>query len=246
MTDADHDFVQRNGRERRGFQDGNDRVARIARWLKQNGKLSANVPELVLECTAGNDEEPEIVARWERGHVLPELAPEINRLIQDQADDRRTTISARLFWAREDGSAYISKGFRAACSDDAREIVRPMDGSLVSVIQMMQRHNEAFASQISTMAARAGDIADRHDARFEQVLAIQAKTIASLLEQRDSAEDKAVAARTEAEQAVELAVEAAEQAEKAVKEAEAKGEQDHLAQVIEIGMKQLISGGSAK
>lgn len=245
MSEADHDFLRRNGRERRGVFDGNDRTARIARWLAQNSNLTADVPELVLQCSPGGDAEPEIVMRWERSIVLPEMAPDINRLIQDYADDRRTTTSALLYWARADGSPYLSKGFRATCADTEKENVFPLDGSTQSIIQMLSRHCESSAQQMALMSQRQMDNIARGDERMERMLGILERTNERLLEQITSAEDTAAAATQERDKAVELAGEAAEQAERAVKVAEEKGEQDELAKVIEIGFKQLMSGGKS-
>lgn len=234
MSDDEHSYVQRTGRPRRGPQDGNDRVARIARWLRQTDKPTGAI-ELTLECGASNDER-ELVARWKKDEVSPELAYAINDLIQDQADDSGNTISAMLTWVREDGSSYLSKGFRAVCKAENLEMVRPLDATNISIISQLQRHNEALAAQNAALTARQDD-------RWERVLGIYERTIETLVHQRDSAVTEAESAKVERDQAIELADTAADEAERARAAAEAAGEKDQLSNVIELGVKQLFSGG---
>lgn len=234
MSDDEHSYVQRTGRPRRGPQDGNDRVARIARWLKQTDQPAGAV-ELTLECGSSADER-EMVSRWKKADVLPELAYAINDLIQDQADDAGSTISAILTWVREDGSSYLSKGFRAVCKAENLEMIRPLDSSVQSQISQLQRHNEAYAAQLA-------QIATRQDDRWERVLGIYERTIASLVEQRDAAVNDAQTARDERDQAIELADTAASEAERAAEVAEQAKQGDQLSKVIDIGVKQLLAGG---
>lgn len=234
MADDDLSYVNRTGRTRRGPQDGNDRVARIARWLQLNGHPEG-ATELTLECGASADER-ELVARWPKDSVSRELAYAINDLIQDQADDAGSTVSAMLAWVRADGSAYLSKGFRAVCKAENLEMVRPLDSSVQSQIAQLQRHNEAYAAQLA-------QITTRQDERWERVLGIYERTIENLVAQRDGAISEAEAARLERDQAVELAETAAAAAEKANERAAEAAESDHLSQVIDIGVKQLLAGG---
>lgn len=234
MADDEHSYVQRTGRPRRGPQDGNDRVARIARWLRQTDK-PAGAQELTLECGTSNDER-ELVARWKKDEVSPELAYAINDLIQDQADDSGNTISAMLTWVREDGSSYLSKGFRAVCKAENLEMVRPLDATNISIISQLQRHNEALAAQNAALTARQDD-------RWERVLGIYERTIETLVHQRDSAVGEAESAKVERDQAIELADTAASEAERAREAAKQAGEKDQLSNVIELGVKQLLTGG---
>jgi hypothetical protein len=234
VSDDEHSYVQRTGRPRRGPQDGNDRVARIARWLKQTDQPAGAV-ELTLEC--GTNDEREMVSRWRKADVLPELAYAINDLIQDQADDSGSTISAMLTWVREDGSAYLTKGFRATCKAENLEMVRPLDATNVSIISQLQRHNEALAATVST-------IATRQDERWERVLGLYERTIETLVHQRDAAVSDAQLARDERDQAIELADTAASEAERAAEAAEQAKQGDQLSKVIDIGVKQLLAGGS--
>lgn len=230
----DHDYVHRTGRQRRGPQDGNDRIARIARWLRQTEKPGGAV-ELTLECGTSNDER-ELVSRWKKDAVEPELAYAINDLIQDQADDAGSTISAMLTWVREDGSSYLSKGFRAVCKAENLEMVRPLDASTTSIISQLQRYNEALSGQLLSLSTRQDD-------RWERVLTLYERTIEKLVDQRDTAVVEAENARLERDQAVELAETAAAEAEKAHAVAEEAKDKDELANVVKIGVKQLLSGG---
>lgn len=237
MAEDEHSYVQRTGRPRRGPQDGNDRVARIARWLASTSKPHA-ATELTLECGLSNDER-EIVSRWAKADVGPELAYAINDLIQDFADDHGSTTSAMLSWVREDGSSYLAKGFRAVCKAENLEMVRPLDSSVASQISQLQRHCEAYAAQLALVSSR-------QDERWERVLGLYERTIETLVHQRDSAVGEAEAARVERDQAIELADTAAVEAERANERAEEAAEQDQFANVVKIGMKQLLSGGGGK
>jgi hypothetical protein len=239
---ADTDFVASRGRERRGPRDGDDRVARITRWLAAHAKLPADVVELVLTCAPAG-EDMEVLGRWAKDAVSATHAQEINALMLDCANDRGTTVGAILSWNRKDNSIWLSKGFRAKCDDADREVVRPMDGTMQSIMSGMQRHNEAFASQLSSMASRIMERDDRQDARFERLLTIQERVIEKLVDKLDGAEIQAEVARAAERDALELAANAANLAEAAQNEAAEAGRSDPLGQVIEIATKQLLSGG---
>jgi len=226
------DDIARRGRERRGLRDGSDRVARIARWLAAK-PLNADVTELTLTLEDGD-----VLGRWPVDRVVPSMAPDINALILDAANDAGTTIGARLAWVRADDSPYLSKGFRAKCDDEDRENVRPLDGTMTSFLSQSQRHTEALASQVAQFCANS-------EQRVERFLAIQERMLDKVLDQLDVADKRRLAAETREQEALELAHEAAEAGEAAAAEAEAAKEgKDPMGQVIEIATKQLLSGGS--
>lgn len=233
MADDDHSYVQRTGRQRRGPQDGNDRVARIARWLATNLD-PVGAKELTLECGMSGDER-ELVARWAKSDVQPELAYKINDLLQDFADDHGSTTSGMLAWVRDDGSSYLSKGFRAVCKAENLEMIRPLDSTVQSQISQLQRHNEAYAAQLA-------QISSRQDERWERVLGLYERTIEALVGQRDHAVADAETARHERDQALELADTAASEAERVAEAAKDATERDQLSKVIDIGVKQLLAG----
>lgn len=237
MADDEHEYVQRTGRQRRGPQDGNDRVARIARWLRQNGQ-PAGAKELTLECGSTNDER-ELVARWPKADASPELAYAINDLIQDHADDSGSTVSAMLSWVRDDGTPYLSKGFRAVCKAENLEMVRPLDASTTSIISQLQRYNEGLSAQLLTMTTKQDD-------RWERVLGLYERTIETLVAQRDTATVVAEEMKVERDEAIELAETAASEAERARDAAADAKATDHLSNVIELGVKQLIAGSGGK
>lgn len=228
------DFVSRNGRERRGARDGNDRVARIARWLNQPVK-SPSVTELVLDLEDG-----EVLGRWPRDDVSTLLAPDIDAILLDAANDAATTIGARLAWVTADGTRWASKGFRARCADGEQEHIRPLDGSLASQLQQNQRHTEALAGQLAQMTARS-------DERFEKQMGIFVTLNGVLLKQLELSEKRREAAEEREQQTLDLAEAAAEQAEAAAQDAAAAQAQkdDPMGKVIEIATKQLLSGGGA-
>lgn len=228
------------GRERRGVRDGSDRIARIARFLatKVTSKL---VTELVLSLLDGDDA-GEVLARWDRDDVTTELAYQIDAMILDAANDAATTVNARLAWVTSEGATYLSKNFRAKCDQSEQEHVRPLDGTMQSMLQQNQRHTEALAAQLAQMCARQDD-------RFEKTLNIVTGMQELLLQQVARSEMRANEAEEREQATLELADQAASQAEEAAAEAdEAKrGKGDTMGQVIEIAAKQLAAGmGAAK
>jgi hypothetical protein len=228
---AGDDFVARNGRERRGARDGNDRVARIARFLSVPVK-SAAVTELVLEL-----EEGDVLGRWARSDVESVRLPfEIDALLLDAANDRGTTVGAVLAWMADD-KKHLSKGFRARCDKDEAETVRPLDGSMESWLQGAQRHVEVLVQQTATFTARSEE-------RVERFLGIQERMIDKLLQHLDRSERLRVLAEEREQEAIDLADQAADAAESAAADAEAAAasKQDPFAQVIDIGVKQLMTG----
>jgi hypothetical protein len=229
------DEVSRRGRERRGLRDGSDRIARIARWLSAK-PVNADVRELVLSLEDGD-----VLGRWPVDTVLPSMAPAINDLILDAANDAGSTIGAKLHWERENGTSYLSKGFRAKCDDEDRETVRPLDGSMMSLLSANQRHTEALAQQVAQFCAGS-------EARVERFLAIQERLIEKLCVQLDNSEKRRVQAEAGEQEALELATTAMESGEAAVKEAaEVVAQKDDVvSKVIDIGIKQLTGGAIAK
>lgn len=230
----EHEQIQKAGRTKRGLFDGNDRVARIARWLR-NPVKSERVVELVLEC-AVSDEPPLLLQRWGVREVHTDLAPEIDALIQDYADDKGTTCSASLQWRLEDGSCWLSKGFRGLCQDTSRENVRALDGSQLSIITQLQRHNEAKDRTIIELFKAAEDRSNRMFDLFDRAL--------ERLERRaleaESERDEATEAMAELEQ---IADRATVTAETAVAAAESAKTDDKIGQVVELVSKQLMAGG---
>lgn len=234
----DHDYVQRVGRPRRGPMDGNDRTARIARFLSANRtKRPAQAVELVLSA-AISGQDPDVLARWPKEDVTPELASDINALIEDYANDNGTTAAATLAWVNEDGRPHLSKGFRAACREEDAEIVRPLDGGYASLLAQNQRHLEATQRY---MFERDG----RMEARLERILGLYESTIDKLSTRLVERESELDQARDDLEKATELAGEALERAEAAEREAEDAQKTDAMGKVVEIGMGQLMAGGSA-
>lgn len=233
----DDDLVA--GRARRGVRDGNNRIARIARWIGGSSP-SESITTLALEVTAS--EETEMVAAWPRKDVSEQLAYEINRLIEDAANDRGQTVSALLYWAREDGVRWLSKSFRATPDDDNREVVRPLDGTQLSVIQALQRHNEALAQTNVQLSTRAEEKYLRLMELYDRTLERQSKQIDDLVATVAAIQEERDVARDDAQTAAELANEAAETAEKAVEAAERAKESDTLSTIVETGMKQLMTG----
>lgn len=216
---------------RRGAQDGSDRIARIARWLNIPVK-NPKVDELALYL-----EEGECIGRWPRADVLgaeDSLAYRIDAILLDAANDAGTTLTGRLSWMAGD-VAWQSRGFRAKCDREEAETIRPLDGSLASMLQANQRHTEALASQIAT-------ITQRSEERVERFMGIYETMLDKVLGQLDTSERRRLMAEEREQEALALAEGAAAEAESAAADAEAAGKTDTMGQVIEIATKQLMQG----
>lgn len=233
MADDDDGFIGRRGRQRRGPRDGDDRIARIARWLVQRPKVDV-VTELVLELESGD-----VLQRWPAAEAGAELANHINAIMEDAASDAGCTVGLRLAWKRENGDTWLSKGFRAMCREDDRETVRDLDGTAASMLQQNQRHIEALGQQVVMMSTR-------QDERWERVLGLYERTIEQLADRVTSREVERDRAKSEADEALELAAEAAAAAEAAEQRADdaAAAKDDTLSKVIDIGIKQLTAQAS--
>jgi hypothetical protein len=226
-------------RQRRGPRDGNDRLARIARWIGQT--LTPGLPQdctLVLSCAPSA--EADVVSRWEQSLACIELAHEINALITDYANDSGTTCNATLAWLRADGSGWSAKSFRATCDEQDRENIQPLDATVQSQITQLQRHCEAYAQQIAGMIDRSSSNQQRTDERFERVLGHYERMIDTLSARLDAAETQRMHALEREADALELAENAASAAEEADKRAAEAGQSDPLGQVIEIASRQLM------
>lgn len=231
----EHDFVARTGRTRRGPRDGDDRVARIARFLSANRTRSPRMAvELVLTASySGQD--PDVLARWPKDDVTPDLAADIDALIQDYANDAGCTIGATLAWCLEDGRPHLSKGFRAACRAEEAEVVRPLDGTLSSLLAQNQRHLEATQRY---MFERDG----RMEARLERILGLYEQTIEKLTDRVAHREDELEQARAHVDHATQIAEDALARAEDAERAAEDSEKSDAMGRVVEIAAGQLMGG----
>jgi hypothetical protein len=225
------------GRDRRGLKDGNDRIARIARFLSTPVK-NPNVAELVLTLLDGEDSE--VLARWPKDDASTEMAYQIDAMLLDAANDAATTIDARLAWVTTDGVTWLSKNFRARCTQTEQENVRPLDGTMQSMLQQNQRHTEALAAQLA-------QITNRSEERFERSMSIFTGLQEMLLRQVESSERRRLEAEEREQETLELAEQAAGQAEEAAAEVAAAGagKDDPMGKVIEIAARQLMSGGAA-
>jgi len=230
-----------SSRERRGLQDGNDRVATIARWLSQPPQ-SDRVVELVLLSKAGDDEFS-VVARYKRENVTRDLAVELSNLCQDQADDVGGQISARLEWRTEDGQAYASKALRARVQRaDGSLPLEAWDSSSASIIAQTQRHNEILLRHVVDTTRLVADSIDRSNERVERLFGYVDRVLEKLSARADAAESDLAQLAAERDQAVAVAEEAVAQADEAVATAEANMANDKLAKVIEIGQQALLGG----
>jgi hypothetical protein len=230
--DSEHGETLARGRPKRGLRDGSDRTATIARWLDVL-ITSERVTELVLEIGTA-DKDPDVMARWDRTEVTPELAPAINALIADSANDLGTTVSALLYWGCADGTKWRSKAFRAMCDDTLREHARPLDGSSLSIITQLQRSVEAKDRMMIEMFRASGD---RHKAELE----ILDRMLARLEQRATNAETEAAELEETAELATAEAERAARVAEQAIAKAEEKAGDDKVANVINIVARQLMA-----
>ncbi len=221
--------------DRRGARDGSDRIARIGRWLATPVK-SKNVDRLSLTLESG-----EGLGSWDIEDVRgaeDAMAYRIDSLLLDAANDEGTTITARLAWMAGE-SVWLSKNFRAKCDVSEQEHVRPLDGSTQSLLQQMQRHNEAYASQIAQFSARSEDRVERQLGIFERMLGVVLSRLEDAEVRRYDAEAREVAALELAEKAAGAAESAQAEAEQAV-----NAKDDTMGKVIEIATKQLMGGSN--
>jgi hypothetical protein len=219
--------------ERRGLRDGNDRVPTIARWLAQ--RVPPIVTELVLTAWTAEDD-PEVLARWERHLVTPEMAPDISALIAEYADDAGTHCKAQLSWCDPEGKPFASKRFRGLCRKENLETVR-IDGTSSSIITGLQRHLEAVLE--TTMRERSSS-----DARVERMMGLMELQLERAHERTMQLEQQNSVLADTATEAVDAAEEAAETAEEALEQVEASKGDDRVAQVIDLVSKQLLTSGS--
>lgn len=236
-------------RERRGLQDGSDRTASLARWLRDVPETD-NVQELVLEAWVG-DEPPEQMRRWPKARVTRDLAPEINDLIEDFAADNGTTAHARLTWIRADnGLPWLSRGFRARCPREHQEVIQPLDGSSVSALSQQQRHTEAAYQQLQNVVNNSQEfclaLLERSEARTERVLSYFDRVLDRLDQRAQVAEQVADSAAEQIAEAAAAAEEATRLAEEAVANAESAQEDDKFAKVLDLGSKLIGAGGPSK
>jgi hypothetical protein len=222
-------------RERRGLLDGGDRVATIARWLRQRVPSSEDVTELLLTAWTA-EEDPEVLARWARADVTCDLAPEISALIAEYADDQGTHCKAQIAWVDADRTPYASKRFRGICAKGAQEHVRPLDGTISAAFQQTQRHLEAIME--GTARERLAS-----DARMERMMTLFDRQLERAHERIAQLEGQNVELGEAAEDATAAAEDAADVAEEALNEAENAKKDDRLGTVLELVSKQLMTGG---
>jgi hypothetical protein len=220
--------------ERRGLKDGNDRVPTIARWLSQKLPKHVDAHELVLSAWTADDE-PEVLARYAKEDVSPELAIDLSALISDYADDAGQHCKAQLAWVSGDDRPLVSKRFRGLCRKESQVTVQPLDGTNGSVINQLQR----FCESIFETSMRERQAAD---ARIERMFQLMDRQLERTHERLTVAETAADEAAATAEEATEMAEEAASAAEQALERAEAQKGEDRVAQVIELVTKQITAG----
>jgi hypothetical protein len=216
------------------LQDGNDREANIARWLNVP-IIEKRVAELVVLVQAPDDE-PMVVARWPRNEVTRELAPTIDRLIAEYANDCSANVKARLSLRFEDGTEWAAKALRAF-SGSRPDRTDTLDGSQLSLIIQQSRHNEAIVQRLIEMT----DNSEKRYAGVTALLERQLERTCSLLEK--AIEEKEELANAAAD-AVEVAEEATTTAEAALAEAEEAKKSDQSAKVVDLVVKQLTGGMS--
>lgn len=218
---------------------GNNRLQRIARWLRDSVK-GEQVTELVLEASPPG-EAPQVLARWPKASVDVELSRTIDELLQDMSNDRQATITGALQWRTAEDRVWTAKPFRATPADEAtpREAPR-LDGSSLSIIQQMQRSLEVKDRLIVELFRSSEE-------RFERVFSVMDRQLERLSNRWASAEDDADAARTEAVEARQLAAEATTVAETAIADAEKVAEEsqrdEKLGRVVEL-LGKTVMGGS--
>jgi hypothetical protein len=229
--------------ERRGLRDGNDRVPTIARWLAQKVPDSASVVELVLTAWSGEDE-PEVLARYERERVHEGLAGELSALIDDAANDAGVHIKAQLAWVTAEGRPWSAKRFRGLCRKESQLAVQPLDGTATSQLTQSQRHLEALMETTMHERVRLDAARDREHERYMRLLDLAEKNIERLQTRIGELEEQIADLQDTTSEAVEAAEEAAQTAEQALNERDdaQSGDNDRLGKVIELVTKQLTPG----
>lgn len=231
-------------RERRGLQDGNDRVANIARWLGTPiGHDDQDAMMLVLWVWR-HDGEPNVVARWRRKEVTRDLAPEVNAFMTDFAEDEQANCRAKLSWCLTNGEEWCSKTFRVICSAKPDRSDQ-LDGSLSSVMMQLQRHNEAYAQRLVELTDTVERRQGQADERWERMFGIMDRQLERLALRAETAEQDAEDMANAAEQATEVAEQATRTAEEAMRAAEENKGDDTTNTILKLTAGQLGLGERA-
>jgi hypothetical protein len=193
-------------RQDKSPRDGNDRVARIARWLARNPGPTA----VALQLLVSVGDETDLAQIWDRQFVDDTgeaLAFDIDEQIKNVANEHRQQIRARLQWVTGDNPPQPLTSQTYVCNPDQSDIRAELDGGGRSQAKQAQTHLEAMTR---LLLPEVGTLLDRADKQTDRAYA--------LLERRDAERDEAIArvAVLEAENAklrgiVEEAITAAEE-----------------------------------
>jgi hypothetical protein len=204
-------IVRSISRQDKSPRDGNDRVARIARWLARSPGPTAVALQLLI--TTGD--ETDLAQIWDRDFVEQSgeaMAWTIDELIRSTAEEHKIQIRARLQWVTADNPPQPLTSQTYVCNPDASDIRAELDGGGRSQAKQAQTHLEAMTR---LLLPEVGTLLDRADRQTERAY--------SLLDRRDKERDDAIArvALLEAENAQLRSL--MEQAIAAAEEVRAKG-----------------------
>jgi len=146
----------------------NRRVGQLKRWL---AKPPRGTKSLLLSVPEG--EVTGVLARYDKAQAVPELAYDIEALVNEHADEAGVYAVARLEWLNANGEALASKVVRGRPTHDGE-----LDGSQVSQAAQAQRHTEAMtrlyvSAHSSTVDALQGLVTQLADIARNSLLAAQ-------------------------------------------------------------------------
>jgi hypothetical protein len=126
-----------------GITAGNSRVARIARFLKSNGR-GERVDALRVVVREGD--ESSVLATYGAAQLVPELAADLNALVVDFATSVGSIRKGKFVLVDADGGDVAMSAWEAR--PDTNALDQPegdaeFDGSSRSILVELQRHMEA-------------------------------------------------------------------------------------------------------
>lgn len=150
-----------------GILDGNGRVARLARWLREMPK-PRDVDQLVLEMKS--EDGWTRVQSWTRADVGMHLALPIDSLVTDLANEIGAYTSCKVSWiSTESGEVWTEHALRA--QPDGLQVTQAFGGTAQDTAIQTQRALErlvgAFMGGIETSSRLAERSAEIASANFE-------------------------------------------------------------------------------
>lgn len=199
----------------RGMLDGNGRVARLARWLRERPS-SADVDTLVFELK--NDGEWDRVQTWRRDAVTLSLANMIDAMAQDSANELGAFVHVRAAWWCSATNVYWTAhqmkvqpdnmGAQQAFSGDGQSVTIQLQNNLHKMITL---HTIGIGEGVALAREQAQDVRERSRRAERECDELRAR-VAILEREKLEFERRCQQLEDDLEAAVELATEASDKA----------------------------------